>query len=326
MLYNEFKIIKKYFNKIKTKDNVIKGIGDDCAIVKIPNGQIISISTDTLVEGIHFLRNISPIDLGYKAIAVNLSDLAAMGSKPKWLTLSLTIPKINTTWLKDFSQSLLKTVNKYDMQLIGGDTTQGPLSITISVFGYNFKKQILFRHGAKIGDLIYVTGTLGASAAGLAILQKKIILRKKNICKFLIKKHLHPYPRIPQGIALRKIAHSAIDISDGLLVDLRHILYESQCGADINLNKIPVSNILKKNFYPKTWLDWALNGGEDYELCFTVPEFKKNILKKTLNKIKVPYTCIGRITKYKNKFNIFKNGKKIKYTINGYDHFKKNKN
>lgn len=174
MKYNEFEIISHFFNKYqKTDKNLIKGIGDDSALIKIPKNNILAISTDTLVEGTHFFKNITPENLAYKTIAVNLSDLAAMGALPKWITLSITMPKSNSTWLKCFSENFFKILNQYKITLIGGDTNCGPLSITLSVYGLIQGEKALLRKNAKEGDLIYVTGYLGESAAGLFLLQKK---------------------------------------------------------------------------------------------------------------------------------------------------------
>ncbi|QIQ42026.1 MAG: thiamine-phosphate kinase [Buchnera aphidicola (Microlophium carnosum)] len=322
MKYNEFEIISQFFKRKQKKDyNEIRGIGDDSALVTIPKNNVLAISTDTLVEKTHFLKNISPEDLAYKTVAVNLSDLAAMGAKPKWTTLSLTMPKSDSLWLEKFSNSLFDILNKYNIRLIGGDTNCGPLSITLSIYGLLEKHTALLRSNANIGDLIYVTGTLGESAAGLFLLKKKIFIKNANIRNYLIKKHLHPIPRVFEGLSLRKIANSAIDISDGLISDLGHILNSSKRGANINLNQIPISKILINNFQRQNCLDWALNGGEDYELCFTIS--KKNV--KRLNQIRQKFlvncTCIGHITSIEKGFNLFHNKKKIVFQKKGFNHF-----
>ncbi|QCI22893.1 thiamine-phosphate kinase [Buchnera aphidicola] len=322
MKYTEFEIISQYFQRNQKKDcNEIKGIGDDSALIKIPRNNVLAISTDTLVECTHFLRNISPQDLAYKTVAVNLSDLAAMGAVPKWTTLSITMPKSDSLWLEKFSTSFFNILNKYNVRLIGGDTNCGPLSITLSVFGLLKKNNALLRSNAKIGDLIYVTGTLGESAAGLFVLKRKLLIKNLNIRNYLIKKHLNPIPRVLEGIALGKIANSAIDISDGLISDLGHILNNSQCGANINLNKIPISKILTNYFKSKHYLDWALNIGEDYELCFTIS--KKNIKKLNLMKknFLINFTCIGHVTPIEQGFNLFYNKKKIIFKKKGFNHF-----
>lgn len=322
MKYTEFEIISQYFQRNKIKDlNIIQGIGDDSALVKIPKNNVLAISTDTLVEGIHFLKNISPQDLAYKTVAVNLSDLAAMGAKPKWATLSITLPKSNSIWLKKFSNSFFKILNQYTTKLIGGDTTRGPLSITLSVYGILKKNTGLLRSNANIGDLIYITGNLGESAAGLFLLKKKIFIKNLIIRNYLIEKHLRPIPRVYEGMAIKEIANSAVDISDGLISDLEHVLKKSDCGANINLNKIPISKILKDNFQNHNYLDWALNGGEDYELCFTIS--KKNIKKLNIiiKKFSIKFTCIGYIIPFHKGFNLLYNNNKVIFKKKGFNHF-----
>jgi thiamine-monophosphate kinase len=323
MQYNEFEIISKYFKKKKQKQDLyaIKGIGDDSALISIPKKHILAISTDTLVESIHFLKNISPEDLAYKTVAVNLSDLAAMGAQPKWTTLSITMPTSCCHWLKTFSDSFFNVLNKYNTTLIGGNTTRGPLSITLSVYGILEKDTGLLRSNANIGDLIYVTGYLGDSKAGLLILKKKISIKNKHIKNYFIKKHLRPIPRIYEGMALKQAANAAIDISDGLIADLGHILKESECGANINLNHIPISKNLRNNFHSDHFLNWAISGGEDYELCFTVSKKNAEQLNFISKKFSLHFTCIGNITESQEGFNLFYNNKKIFFNKKGFLHF-----
>ncbi|QCI18981.1 thiamine-phosphate kinase [Buchnera aphidicola] len=322
MKYNEFEIISNFFNKHQKIDkNLIKGIGDDTALIKIPKKNVLAISTDTLVEGTHFFKNIHPKNLAYKTIAVNLSDLAAMGALPKWMTLSITMPKVDSEWLKCFSQSFFQILNQYKITLIGGDTNCGPLSITPSVYGLIKGSKTLLRKNAKEGDLIYVTGYLGESAAGFFLLQKKKYPINIKVRNYLIRKHLNPTPRVSEGIILRNFANSAIDISDGLISDLGHILEESQCGADIELNKLPISKNLINNFKKNNYFNWSLYFGEDYELCFTIS--KKNI-KKLNSAIKnklIQCKHIGYITSKKRGFNLMQNKKKINFKKIGFNHF-----
>lgn len=322
MSHNEFEIISRYFIQNQKKDkNVIQGIGDDSALIKIPKNNILAISTDTLVEGVHFFKTIKPEDLAYKAIAVNLSDLAAMGANPKWITLSITMSHSNTIWLKKFSKSFFHILEKYDIKLIGGDTNRGPLSITLSVHGLLKKNTGLLRSNANIGDLIYVTGNLGDSAVGLFLLKKQIFIENKKIYDYFIRKHIHPVPRITEGMILKEIANSAIDISDGLISDLNHILTASQCGANIDLNKIPISKTLKKQFKSDIYLNWALNTGEDYELCFTIAKKNTTKLDVMIKKYLINCTCIGYITHYKTGLNLLNNSKKIFFKKTGFNHF-----
>lgn len=197
MACGEFSLIARYFDRVRSSRlDVETGIGDDCALLNIPEKQTLAISTDTLVAGNHFLPDIDPADLAYKALAVNLSDLAAMGADPAWLTLALTLPEVDEPWLEAFSDSLFALLNYYDMQLIGGDTTRGPLSMTLGIHGYIPAGRALKRSGAKPGDWIYVTGTPGDSAAGLAVLQNRLQVSEETDAHYLIQRHLRPTPRI----------------------------------------------------------------------------------------------------------------------------------
>ncbi|WP_080069271.1 thiamine-phosphate kinase, partial [Salmonella enterica] len=227
--------------------DVETGIGDDCALLNIPEKQTLAISTDTLVAGNHFLPDIDPADLAYKALAVNLSDLAAMGADPAWLTLALTLPEVDEPWLEAFSDSLFALLNYYDMQLIGGDTTRGPLSMTLGIHGYIPAGRALKRSGAKPGDWIYITGTPGDSAAGLAVLQNRLQVSEETDAHYLIQRHLRPTPRILHGQALRDIASAAIDLSDGLISDLGHIVKASGCGARVDVDALPKSDAMMRH-------------------------------------------------------------------------------
>ena len=239
----EFDLIKRYFSRKSLQNGVSLSVGDDCAITSIPSGYQLAITTDTLVEGTHFLPSISPADLAYKSVAVNLSDLAAMGATPTWMSLALTLPEIKEAWLAEFSQSLFAILDRYGVSLIGGDTTKGPLSITLTAQGFLPKNQGLFRHQAKVGDWIFVSGFLGDSAAGLdLLLQNRKIENESD--RYFIQRHLHPTPRVELGLALRSFSCCALDISDGLLADLEHILERSQVGAEIYLENLPLSHHL----------------------------------------------------------------------------------
>ncbi|MBK4775856.1 thiamine-phosphate kinase [Candidatus Pantoea edessiphila] len=323
MSFGEFELIKKYFNYKKKYhcDYIELGIGDDCALIKPPDNQILAFSTDTFIANVHFLQNVHPSDLAYKTLSVSISDLAAMGANPTCLTLSITLPKINNQWLFNFSKNLFKFLDYYNMQLIGGDTTRGPLSLTCNVFGFLPNGFAIKRSGAKLDDLIYVTGTLGDSAAGLKLLQNCIKIKDNKVYRSLVKKHLRPVPRLIQGKALRCIASAAIDISDGLISDIKHILNKSNCGAYINIDNIPLSTNLVKNFKFEQILYWALAGGEDYELCFTIPESNCDQLNIAFSNFKVPYTCIGRIVHKSKGLVLFKNGQPLKFHYKGFDHF-----
>lgn len=322
MACGEFSLIARYFDRVRnSRRDVDTGIGDDCALLTVAEKQLLAISTDTLVSGIHFLPDIDPRDLGYKALAVNLSDLAAMGADPSWLTLAITLPEVDENWLQAFSDSLFEQLDYYDMQLIGGDTTRGPLSMTLGIHGLVPVGRALKRSGARPGDWIYVTGTPGDSAAGLAIVQHRLEVANAQHSEYLVKRHLRPKPRILQGQALRDLASSAIDLSDGLISDLGHILKASDCGARITLDSLPYSEAMQANVTPDQALNWALSGGEDYELCFTVPELNRGALDVAIGNLGVPFTCIGQIGPASEGLQFFKDGKPVTLDLKGYDHF-----
>ncbi|CAJ0993151.1 thiamine-phosphate kinase [Pantoea sp. Nvir] len=323
MSCNEFELISRYFNRrTPSRLDVETGIGDDCALLVVPEKKMLATSTDTLVAGVHFLHDIHPTDLAYKALAVNISDLAAMGADPAWLTLALTLPEIDEAWLAAFSKSMFEIMEYYNIQLVGGDTTCGPMSLTFGIHGLVPQGHALKRSGANPGDWIYVTGTLGESAAGLALLQHHCCIEDPVVHEVLIKRHLRPVPRIMQGQALRSIASAAIDLSDGLTSDLSHILKASSCGARLNLDDLPLSSVLQDNFEFEQVLRWALSGGEDYELCFTVPEMNCGALDITLGHLDVPFTCIGQILPEKEGLVLFEHGQRVAFNYKEFNHFK----
>ena len=310
----EFSLINKYFNLYKTK--AYKGIGDDAALIKKDNKFFWAISTDMLNEKTHFLPGTDPFNLGWKALAVNISDIYAMGGTPKFALLAIALPEIKSTWLEKFSNGLFSCAKKYNVDLIGGDTSKGPLSISICILGEVLKKNVLLRSHAKKNDDIWVTGELGLAALGLVNLQKKIKLPlslSKKCTKALVKPMLHK--SIIQNMA--KLSHSAIDISDGLAADLNHILEASNVGATILLSDIPINPWIKKN----QLFDLALSGGDDYQLLFTAPERNRDkilFLNKTPS---IKLTRIGKINKEKNLKIIDQNGKLYKTNKKGFDHF-----
>ena len=317
----EFDLIKRYFLRKSLQNDVILSVGDDCAITSIPTGYQLAITTDTLVEGTHFLPSISPADLAYKSVAVNLSDLAAMGATPAWMSLALTLPEIKEEWLAEFSQSLFAILDRYGVSLIGGDTTKGSLSITLTAQGFLPENQGLFRHQAKVGDWIFVSGFLGDSAAGLdLLLQNRKIENESD--RYLIQRHLRPTPRVELGLALRSFSCCALDISDGLLADLEHILERSQVGAEIYLENLPISRHLCTQYEQTQAEKFALTGGEDYELCFTVSEEKREEMEQVLRSQGIKVTCIGKILPQTSGLNLLKNGEKVTLPEHcGFDHF-----
>jgi thiamine-monophosphate kinase len=322
MSNGEFDVISRFFARRKVnRHDVQQGIGDDCALVKVDSKHLLAISTDSLVCGTHFLPDIDPADLAYKAFMVNLSDLASMGAEPAWLSLAMTLKEVDEPWLETFSNQLFSLLDYYQMQLIGGDTTKGPLSLTLTVQGFIPEGMQLTRKGAKVGDWIFVTGSLGDSAAGLAILQDKLQVIDEEQRRYLIARHLRPQARVLMGQGLRGLATSAIDLSDGLISDLPHILKASGCGAKINLDALPLSQALRCNSEKEQALKWALSGGEDYELCFTVPEMNRGALASQLSQFGVPYTCIGQITNAANQLQCYLDQQPFDVEWRGYDHF-----
>ena len=318
----EFDLIKRYFQRQDEpcRSDILLSVGDDCAVTILPENQQLAITTDTLVEGTHFLPSISPEDLAYKSVAVNLSDLAAMGATPRWVSLALTLPNLDQPWLSAFSQSLFQVLDRYQVSLIGGDTTKGHRSITLTAQGFIPKEQGLFRHQAQVGDFIYVSGNIGESAAGLDLLLKQKVITNSSQ-QHLIQRHLRPTPRVELGLFLNQYSRCAVDISDGLLADLGHILERSQCGAEIWLENIPLSDALKANFSIEQAQQFALTGGEDYELCFTITPEKQQAFEKACTEHGFSYFCIGKIVA-DPALRLLDNGKEIVApTQIGFDHF-----
>ncbi len=316
----EFEIIQGYFKKNNSSiGSIIKGIGDDAAVVDVSEQSNLVVSMDTLISGVHFPENTSPYDIATKSLAVNLSDLAAMGATPSWFTLALTLPDSNSKWLDDFSRGLFDVAMQYDIELVGGDTTQGLMSITIQVAGYVNDDQILYRHSAQINDDIYVSGYLGDAGAGLQIVTESS--RDSAASDYLCGRLNRPTPRVALGEQIRLFANSCIDVSDGLLADLNHITKSSDCGASIDVANLPISNELTDNFNLERCYQFALNSGDDYELCFTAAKENSNEIQAVSDKLNIPITRIGEIVTQPG-VNCFLEGKSYDIKNNGYQHFK----
>lgn len=318
---HEFDIIKTFFTTQSThRPDVITGIGDDAAVVKPPQNMELAITTDTLVSGVHFPESASPFDIGHKALAVNLSDLAAMGATPAWVTMALTLPHKNPDWLKAFSEGFFHLANQHHVQLIGGDLTHGPLSITIQAIGFTPAQQALLRSQAKPGDLIYVTGTLGDAGLALRHLQQKAQL--DTIYHHDILQRLNrPEPRVATGQQLRSLASAAIDISDGFAADLSHILESSRVGASLDVDQLPLSEGLSKTLSHQEAIALALTAGDDYELCFTLPPQHRAVLEKQLSLLPCRYTCVGSITESSGLELHYHDGSAYHGPVLGYQHF-----
>ena len=268
------------------------GIGDDGAVVRVPPGVELVLTSDTLVAGVHFSEDIPPEDLGYKALAVNLSDLAAMGARPAWATMALTLPQADEAWLAAFAQGFFELAQRFSVALIGGDLTRGPLSITVQMHGFVPEGRALRRSGAQAGHYIYVTGTLGDAALALT---PRLAELTDTYRPYLLGRLYRPSPRISEGLILRAIASSAIDISDGLIADLGHILETSHVGAVLEVDRLPLSTALQKIKDKKYGWELALTGGDDYELCFTLPPEHQAVLESKRSDFACTVSCIGRI-------------------------------
>jgi len=287
---NEFDLIRDYFTWPIEDPNIVLGVGDDAALFNLKQGYQLVTTTDTLTEGIHFSAGTSAKDIAHKSLAINLSDIAAMGAIAKYFTLAIALPKIEQPWLKEFSDSLRQISNLYDVSLIGGDTTRGSLSITINMFGIVENSKALTRSGARLGDEVYVSGTIGDAGFCFWKLSNGLI----PTCQEL-KKLNCPTPRLELGLELKNIASACIDVSDGLEQDLSHILEASSVGAVIEVEKIPVCEALQVHI--KDTNDWSipLCSGDDYELCFTIPKGNEKALKKLSESCNVNITRIGLV-------------------------------
>ena len=315
----EFSLIEEFFKNIGNTGRLAGlGIGDDAAVVNVPDGQQMVMSVDTLIAGVHFPEATSAGDIAYKALAVNLSDLAAMGATPAWFLLSITLPEVDEVWLSEFSESLKKIAEQYEIELIGGDTCHGPLSITVQVNGLVDKDQYVTRSGAQVGDLILVSGQLGNAALGLAFKQEKICLTKE-LEEIAVQALNRPIPRLCLTDFLQKYASAAIDLSDGLVGDLKHIIDKSGVGAIVKQDDLPVNGWIKQN----NAFQYALNGGDDYELCLTVPPCYHDAIQQwNHSNPDCPLSIIGEITK--SDYYLAIGDQTIDLThLKGYQHFGK---
>ena len=317
----EFELINRFFTgRGITRRDVDLGIGDDCALVTIPEGCQLAVTTDTLVEGVHFFSDISPKALGHRILAVNLSDLAAMGAEPAWISIGLTLPNVDETWLEQFTEGMHDIAEYYNVQLIGGDTTQGPLTITVCAKGIVPKGKALTRSGAKVGDWLYVTGDLGDAALAIEARKQGWELSDEDR-SYAQKKFDYPAPQVAAGQVLRGLANSAIDISDGLLADLSHILTHSGVGATIHADKVPFSNALKNLPNEEVRLMLAMAYGDDYQLLFTVPDSNRVAVEKRLAEYGVTPTCIGQINANVGDVSLLYKDKPWPFPATGFEHF-----
>lgn len=310
---DEFELIGRYFKTLTPERRDVRlGIGDDAALLKLPDGHELAVTTDTLVAGRHYPEDTAPYDVGWKSLAANLSDLAAMGAEPRWFTLALTLRFADPEWLSGFATGLRDMAVQAGVALVGGDTTQGPPSITITAMGTVPVGEAIRRSGAKPGDVVCVTGTLGDAALALSRLENK------ELPQFLRRRLERPTPRIKIGAALRGVAHAAIDISDGLAGDLSHILEASGVGAEIQAAALPMSEEFRSLTEPSERLQFQAAGGDDYELCLCIPPDKLRAMRRKLD---VPLTEIGRITREPELRILDADGAVVPFEPFGYRHF-----
>ena len=313
---NEFELIARYFSHPATGADL--GVGDDAALIRPTPGMQLAVSADMLVSGRHFLPETSPLLLGHKALAVNLSDMAAMGARPRWALLSLALPEADENWLGGFSKGFLDLADRYGVDLVGGDTTRGPLNINVTILGEVTPGQALCRDGARVGDDIWVSGDLGAAALGLKHLRGEVRLPEADAEICLVRLHA-PTPRITLGQSLAGLAHAAIDISDGLAGDLAHVLARSSVGAHIELDLLPMPMLEMGR--ADILYECALSGGDDYELCFTAPNEKRSEVLAAGDRAGVRVTRIGRITEQQGLSLVDGQGAPVAVSSRAYDHF-----
>ncbi|MFZ2971499.1 MAG: thiamine-phosphate kinase [Ferribacterium limneticum] len=318
----EFDLINKYF--ARPTPSAVLGPGDDCALIAPTPGKQLAVTTDMLVAGTHFLPDTNPKNLGWKALAVNLSDLAAMGAQPRWVTLAGALPAVDEPWIAAFAEGFFACAAEYGVDVIGGDTTKGPLNVCITAIGEVEPGCALRRDGAKIGDQIWVSGRPGLASLGLAYLQDKIKLPEPwpRLCVGALEK---PRPRVALGLALNGIASSAIDVSDGLLADLGHIAERSGCAAAVKLVQLP--HLPKGESYDadlrRIALECQLTGGDDYELCFTAPGTQSLAIAQIAATLELPLWCIGEmVAGPTGEVTVLDpDGKPVEFGQKGYDHF-----
>jgi thiamine-monophosphate kinase len=321
----EFELIDRYFRSTdKSQDRrrgVVLGIGDDAALLESPPGQLVA-ALDTLVEGRHFPHGSAPRSIGHRALAVNLSDLAAMGATPAWYLLALTLPRADEQFLGEFASGMLDLAREHDIALVGGDTTAGPLSVSVQVLGHVPPGAALLRSGAQPGDLLFVSGWPGEAAAGLRVLMGDVanLGGAESDHTRLRQRFLYPSPRVALGVALRGLASACIDVSDGLAADALKIATASGCGVAIEAQKTLVSPVLAATLGREAALRAALTGGDDYELCFTLPASRLVELPERLINVKCPVTCIG-VMETQPGLRVRDQGRPLPFPLEGFDHF-----
>lgn len=318
MRLDEFDIIARYFANHDQRKDVLLGVGDDAAVLDVPADRKLVVAIDTIVEGVHFpAERFDAANVGYRALAVNLSDIAAMGAQPSWMTLSLSIPDADEPWIAGFASGLFQLADDYDVALVGGDTVRGPLVATVQLAGWVEPDKWLTRSAAQPGDLLMVSGIPGEAAAGLRAIQQRLPF--SHAFDHLQRRFLKPQPRVALGRQLRTIANAAMDVSDGLLTDLRKLCAASACGAQLNVDALPASAAMLELFGEEASIDYALAGGDDYELIFTLPPDRVAELMAQSDPA-LPLTNIGVITQGSG-VQCLRRGAPFTPERSGYDHF-----
>jgi len=325
---SEFDIIRSFFTR--SAPATVLGVGDDAALIRPASGMELAVSTDMLISGRHFFEDVDPYKLGHKSLAVNLSDMAAMGARPRWATLSLALPESivqkDEPWLRAFADGFFALAHAHQVDLIGGDTTNGPLNICVTIIGEVPEGKALRRSSARPGDDIWVSGCLGDAALALAYRKKKIMLQPGEVeateVEVLMAALEMPTPRVELGQRLIGLAHSAIDISDGLLADLGHILECSRVAAVVRIDQIRRSAVMEKHFPYPFAIECLLAGGDDYELCFTVPSSERTKVELLSREEGIPLTRIGSIEEGEDLVVLDSSGRTVATEVKGYDHFR----
>ena len=310
----EFDLIARIRARVATRADVVLGIGDDAALLAPPPGRQLVVTADTLNEGVHFPRGTSPADVGWKALAVNLSDLASMGAEPAWCTLSLSLPQSDPAWIEGFLDGFLDLAEQHGIALVGGDTTRGPLSIAVTAMGLVEPGRALRRDGARVGDEVWVTGTLGDAAGGLALLDREPVPALRARLD-------RPTPRVAAGRALAGIATACVDVSDGLLADLGHVCARSHVAAHLDVDALPASAALREAFGEADRIALQASGGDDYELCFTAPADAGADIGAVSAQLGLRITRIGRIVAGEGVHPVDAKSQPWSSPRRGYDHF-----
>lgn len=316
---DEFALIRRFFDRPVQDESVRLGIGDDAALIVPEPGRELVCAVDTIVAGTHYPDDLPPFDVGYRSIAINLSDIAAMGGRPRWVTLALTVPTADTGWLSLFAEGLFTAAAEANVSLIGGDTTRGETTVvSVHMFGDVQPGKAIRRSGAEAGDTVFVTGTPGDAAAGLSLLNSGSDQTGES--EYLIGRFVRPSARVALGTSIASIANAAIDLSDGLYADLQKLLIASKVGAVLELSQLPLSAAILAKFDYDNAVDFALSGGDDYELCFAASQSHEAEVDALANQNLVQVTRIGKVVSGEG-ISCTKDGEPFEYTDSGYRHF-----